>query len=78
MFFCRRAYRFYNVADRSCVATVDITGPAGAESWFRLWEEMIALEGMCTRNGMAGTSFALGKRFPKPPPPSPTWLLDTD
>lgn len=55
----------FHVADRSCVATLDTTGIPAVESWFRLWEEMVALEGMCTRNGMVGTSFALGKCFSK-------------
>ena len=51
----------FDVADRTCVATVDTTGIPAVESWFHLWEQMIALEGMCTRNGMVGTSFAIGK-----------------
>ena len=54
-----------NVADRSCVATLDTTGKPAVESWFHIWEEMIALEGMCTRNGMVGTSFGHGKCLPK-------------
>ena len=54
----------FTVADRTCVATVDTTGIPAVESWFHLWEQMIALEGMCARNGMVGTSFAIGKCLP--------------
>ena len=68
----------FHVADRSCVATVDTTGVPAVESWFRLWEEMVALEGMCTRNGMVGTSFALGKCLTSPPPSPPDYFRQTN
>ena len=50
-----------DIDDWTCVATVDIRGAPAVESWYRIWEEMVAVEGMCTRNGLDGTAYALGK-----------------
>lgn len=47
--------------DGTCVATIDITGPEAAESWYHIWEEFVAVEGMCTWKGMEGMAFALGE-----------------
>lgn len=52
---------FLSIDDRTCVAIVDIRGAPAVESWYRIWEEMVAIEGMCARNGLDGTAYALGK-----------------
>ena len=46
--------------NRKCMAKVEITGPPALESWYHIWEEMVAIEGMCTRAGLSGTASALG------------------
>ena len=47
--------------DRTCVATIDNTGPSALESWYDIWEEMVAIDGMCTSHGLEGQAFSLGK-----------------
>lgn len=46
--------------DQKCMAKVEITGAPALESWYHIWEEMVAIEGMCTRAGLSGTASALG------------------
>ena len=49
------------VGDQTCVATVDNIGPPAIESWHHIWEQMVAVDGMCSRRGLEGVAFALGK-----------------
>ena len=43
------------------MVSIEITGLPSIESWYHVWEEFVAVEGMCTRNGKTGEGYGLGK-----------------
>ncbi|KAL8657205.1 MAG: hypothetical protein Q9226_002145 [Calogaya cf. arnoldii] len=53
-------YHLFNY-DRTCTATIrQNRGPSSITSWYRIWEDLVAVEGMCSRHGLDGQAFALG------------------
>ena len=46
--------------DRTCTATIDITRSSALESWYNIWEKMVAVDRMCTSQDLEGTAFGLG------------------
>ncbi|KAL8942145.1 MAG: hypothetical protein Q9216_001830 [Gyalolechia sp. 2 TL-2023] len=56
----------------------EIANGPSVTSWYRIWEEMVAVEGMCARQALDGQAFAIetGRGFFRPPlssrPPSLT------
>ena len=54
-------------ASRDCVAIVDNVGPSEIWSWYNIWEEMVAVEGMCVRQGLEGQAFGHGELISFPP-----------
>ena len=43
------------------MATINTTGAPSSIGWYDIWEAMVELEGMCTRNGKDGVAYALGE-----------------
>ena len=47
--------------DGTCIVTVESMGRPDRASWYYIWEETVALEGMCARDERYGEAFALGR-----------------
>lgn len=58
-------------ANHRCTALVGIKGARSTTTWYRIWEEMVAIEGMCIKNGKDGKAAGLGKLFSHLPLPAP-------
>lgn len=41
---------------RRCMAMIETLGPTDVSSWYDIWQAVIALDGMCVRNGQVGTA----------------------
>ncbi|KAL8831103.1 MAG: hypothetical protein Q9191_001052 [Dirinaria sp. TL-2023a] len=48
--------------DGTCLVTVETTGSASFLGWYDVWENLVAVEGMCARDERYGTAYALGSR----------------
>ena len=47
--------------DRLCVLEVDTTGPLEKVSWYDIWAAVVAVNGICVRNGKTGKAVGLGE-----------------
>lgn len=56
---CHRFAECFRIAGRKCMAKIETIGPTDVSSWYEVWQAIVALEGMCVRNGQVGTA---GKR----------------
>lgn len=43
-----------------CQVIIDATAPVETASWYSLWEAMVAIDGMCVRQGKMGSAYLLG------------------
>lgn len=48
--------------DNTCTVTIENRGSADLLSWYDIWENVVAVEGICARFERDGTAFALGSR----------------
>lgn len=38
------------------MAKIETLGPTDVSSWYEIWQAVVAVEGMCVRNGQVGTA----------------------
>ncbi len=55
------------IVEMTCVVTIRMTagstgGPAIKTSWYRIWEQAVALTKLCSQGGKAGQAFLYSKR----------------
>ena len=46
----------FQIAGRKCMAIIETLGPTDVSSWYEIWQAVVALEGICVRNGLVGTA----------------------
>lgn len=47
--------------DHLCLLEVDTTGPIEDVSWYDIWAAVVAVNGMCVREGKTGNATGLGE-----------------
>lgn len=58
------ADRVMAAPDQLCVLEVDTTGPVENVSWYDIWAAVVAVNGMCVREGKTGKATGLGELRP--------------
>ena len=47
--------------DNLCYLEVDTMGPVDKVSWYDIWAAVVAINGVCVRNGKTGKATSLGE-----------------
>lgn len=50
----------HNLGNRKCAAVIRTVGPTDVSSFYEIWENIVAVNGMCVRFGHLGSALAVG------------------